>query len=385
MIQELLTSGKNWLSPPKVARLTPDGPSRGTVAISYLAWPFFEDPQSAKMRGHTNAYEVVTMAEAFRARGFCVEICDWLESRYNPPADCQVAIDIHSNLERWNLPPQCHRILHATGAHWLVQNCQELRRLLSLRERKSRALNPVRLAAPSRAVEAADEITILGNKFTADSFAFSGKPITRIPISSAYEFEFPRLVEPETAHRSFLWIGSYGMVLKGLDLVLEAFAAMPELQLTVCGRPEKETDFYSLYRSELENTPNIHFQGWVDLSSEVFHELLLRHSAVVYPSASEGGAGSVIHSMHGGLVPICTAAASVDLGDFGVLITEDTPEGVRQACQTFAALSPEEIEARRRFAYQHVRSVHTREAFKRNYSRFVDGLLQRLPSSKTSK
>jgi hypothetical protein len=47
------------------------------------------------------------------------------------------------------------------------------------------------------------------------------------------------------------------MVHKGLDLVLEAFADMPEYHLTVCGPIQKEQDFERAYYRELYQVPNI--------------------------------------------------------------------------------------------------------------------------------
>ena len=102
-----------------VIRREPTGNSRGCVSISYITWPFVEGFDAPKARGHTNAYEVIVMAEAYRDLGFRVEVVDWDHATYAPPADCRIAIDIHSNLERWQdgLPANCLRILHATGPH----------------------------------------------------------------------------------------------------------------------------------------------------------------------------------------------------------------------------------------------------------------------------
>jgi hypothetical protein len=47
------------------------------------------------------------------------------------------------------------------------------------------------------------------------------------------------------------------MVHKGLDLVLEAFARMPECQLTIVGPVRNEPEFVNVYRKELFHTPNI--------------------------------------------------------------------------------------------------------------------------------
>ena len=361
------------LFPPKkkVVRLKPKGSSRGCVSISYITWPFLEGVDSPKMRGHTNAYEVTVMAQAFLDLGFRVEVCDYDDESYRPPEDCKVAVDLHGNLERWELPQDCKKILHATGAHWLFMNHAELSRLISLRQRHGVALNPQRHVKPSRGVEVADQVVVLGNEFTRGTFLFGGKPVTRIPISSAYEFAWPEGRDFEKAKKKFLWVGSYGMVHKGLDLALDAFAGMPELELTVCGRPEKEADFYRLYEKHLKRTPNIKLHGWLDMGSADFLEIARTHAAVIYPSSAEGGAGSVIHCMHAGLLPVCTTEASIDLGDFGVHVESATVESVQKACRAVASMSTGEVENRAWSAYEHVRREHTRDKFQDNYRKFA--------------
>ena len=311
------------------------------------------------------------MAHAFMEMGFRVEVCNWDDINYIPPDDTKIAIDIHSNLERWKLPKDCIKVLHATGAHWSFQNEAESIRLDGVKIRRGVQLIPRRTAAPSRGTDVADHIVILGNEFTEQTFRFAVKPMTRVPISSAYEFPFPESRDYEMARKNFLWIGSYGMVHKGLDLVLEAFAEMPDLQLTVCGRPEKEEDYFRLYEKELKDTPNIHFHGWVDMASSEFSKIALTHASVVYPSCSEGGGGSVIHCMHAGMIPVCTREASVDLNDFGVLIREGSVSAVQEAVRKVASMSALEVGDRARASWEHVRAIHTREQFRNNYRAFA--------------
>lgn len=363
--------------------LRPEGKERGCIALSYITWPFREGWDSPKARGHTNAFEVVAMAEAWLDQGFRVEVCDYDDLSYTPPTDCMVAIDLHSNLEKWknNLREGCVKILHATGCHWRTHNKAELDRIDALRQRRGVSLQPKRQVAPNLAAEIADEITVLGNEHTIGTYVFVGKPITRIPISSAYEFAWPEDKNFEEAKRRFLWIGSYGMVHKGLDLVLEAFAATPDLHLTVCGRPEKEADFFAAYEKELTRLPNIHLRGWVDLGSPEFGEIARTHAAVVYPSAAEGGGGAVIHCMHAGLLPICTAEASVNTGDFGISVDAAHPEAVRAAVENVACRPSEEVSQMAQGAWQNVRGMHSRANFKTNYRNFTATIVSKLPGN----
>lgn len=377
MIRGILSRLKIRKSKPLI-KLKGRLPSRGCIAISYLIWPFIEGLDEKKMRGHTNAYEVMEMARAFQDQGFRVEICDWDNDTYIPPSDCRIAIDIHKNLERWEklLPKDCLRVLHATGPHWLSYNKGELDRISAIRDRRGVALTPWRQVSPSKAVEIADHATVLGNQYTIETFAFAVKPFTRIPISSAYELPWPEKRDIGEAKRRFLWVGSFGMVQKGLDLVLEAFAQMPELELTVCGRPEKENDFFRLYEKELTRTPNIHFHGWLDMGSDDFLKISETHAAVVYPGSGEGGAGSVIHCMHAGMVPICTMETSVDLMDFGIQIKAGSVEAVQVACREFSSIADSEVEIRACKSYEHARRVHTREQFTKNYRSFVSEIIK---------
>jgi len=356
-----------------VIRREPAGKPRGCVAISYITWPFVEGFDSPKARGHTNAYEVIVMAESFLDLGFRVEIIDWDDASYAPPSDCRIAIDIHGSLERWQsaLPSACRRILHATGPHWLFWNHAELARLQSVQARNGIALKPRRQVEPSRGVEVADEVVVLGNEFTRQTFVFGGKTVTRVPISSAYEFSWPLGRDFDRARKRFLWVGSYGMAHKGLDLALDAFAGMPDLELTVCGRPEKEEDFYRLYERQLLKTPNIRLHGWLDMAAPDFAEIARTHAAVIYPSSAEGGAGSVIHCMHAGMLPICTMEASIDLGNFGVHVESGTVEAVQKACRAVAEMPASEVEARALGAYEHARRMHTREKFRENYGKLA--------------
>jgi len=363
------------------AVLQPTQPARGCVAISYLSWPFREADTSGKAKGHTNAAEVVIIAETWRDLGFRVEIVDWGDRRYVPPADCRVAIDIDRNLERWEhlLPAGCLKIFHATGPKWIDVNLAELSRLQAIRERKGVTLQPRRQVEFCRSAEIADRIVVLGNSYTSSTFVPDKIPVTRIPISSAYEFAWPSGRDFASSKRRFLWICSYGMVWKGLDLVLEAFAAMPDLHLTVCGRPEKEEDFFRLYRTELTGTSNIEFLGWMDMGSARFAEIARTHAAVVHAASSEGGAGSVIHCMHAGLLPICTRETSVDLEGFGLPIQAGTVGAVQEACRKLACMPDGEVERRARGAYDHARLVHTRARFRQNYEAFASAAANEIP------
>ena len=165
--------------------------------------------------------------------------------------------------------------------------------------------------------------------------------------------------------KNFIWFGSVGLAHKGLDLALEAFARMPELNLTVVGGIDLDPDFKAAYRRELYETPNIRTPGWVSATAPEFLTLLRDQVGVVYPSCAEGGAGSVIVCMHCGLIPIVTRSASIDVGDFGCETRSERIEDIMESTRLIASLPTAELTARSRAAWEHARRVHTRENFRR--------------------
>ncbi|MBI2517776.1 MAG: glycosyltransferase [Opitutae bacterium] len=312
------------------------------------------------------------MARLLQEAGYAVEVINHDNRHHLPPPDCVAVIDLHSNLERLAAaaPKHARKILHATGAHWRFQNEAELARLAALRSRRRVTLPPRRQVPESHAIECADLATTTGNAFTIGTFAFAGKPVHRVPLSTTYRQDWPTGKDFAAARAHFLWLGSHGLVHKGLDLVLEAFSRLPDLHLTVAGPVSAEPDFAALYQKEL-SLPNVRVLDWVDTRSPDFPTLLGKHGAVVYPSCSEGGGGSVITCLHGGLAPIVTREASVDTGEFGLELRDTHIETLMAAIREIADGNPADLALRSRAAWEFARSQHTRENFERVYRELV--------------
>lgn len=353
-------------------RLKPKAAANGRVLLSYLREAFDGQGDPRWARAYSNRQECREIAAAFLEAGLAVDVIDWDDLCFIPERAYDFCIDIHHNLERLAslLPDRCKKIFHITGAHWLFQNRAELSRLAALQARRGINLRPRRQVEPSFAIERACQATCLGNAFTAETYGFAGRPIYRTPVSCLLRSEFPKRDYLE-ASRRFLWIGSWGLVHKGLDLVLEAFAETPELELTVCGPIRDESDFLEAYRHELCQMPNIRSLGWVNTGGLEFARILAEHAFVVFPSSSEGGGGSALTAMQGGLIPIVTPEASVDVGDFGRLLASPSPEAIREEARAMASLSGSELEERSRAAWEFARLHHSPENFRRTYRNFL--------------
>ena len=370
--QQINKKGYNFLNPEnKITGYCP-------LIISDRSIRFLVSKSS--LRSHTNNWECAQIAQTWLDKGYSVDIIDWDNNQFIPQKDYAVFIDIHGNMERLapRLKKDCLKILHITGAHWLYQNTAEYSRLLCLQKRRRITLIPRRTVEPSRGIEYADCATILGNSFTQRTFEYAGKSLYPIHISTSMQFPFPEDKEYGHIRRNYVWFGGGGLVHKGLDLVLETFAKMPEYQLTVCGSVDQEPDFEEAYHKELFETPNIQSVGWVDITSTQFLDIIRKNIGLIYPSCSEGGGGSVITCLHGGLIPIISYESSVDIPDFGIVLKDSTIEELIQGVEKVSGLPETDLRTQSKKAWNYARKNHTQENFKKDYEKFVDIMISNM-------
>lgn len=363
----------------KVITLHPNGASMGNVLLSYIINPFMRENGEAISCDHTHHWESYQIAQTFLDRGFSVDVISFMNNSFKCNKDYQFLISARTNLEKLagKLGNNCTFVAHLDTAHWLSNNRSAYSRLLSLQSRRNITLkNSIRIVEPNYAIEHSHIGVVLGNEYTSDTYQFSGKPLFRIPISTTATYEWDATKNFERCRKNFLWFGSSGFVHKGLDLVLEAFAKMPDFHLTVCGPFSMEKEFTSAYRYEMFERPNIHAAGWVDVRDNKFREIVSNCVGLVYPSCAEGGGGSAITCMHAGIIPLLTREASVDIdNECGLLLQDTSVEGIIRAVEEISNLPESRLQQLARNAWSRARTMHTRERFASEYSRFVSEVL----------
>jgi glycosyltransferase involved in cell wall biosynthesis len=319
------------------------------------------------------------MAQTFLDIGYCVDVIQYNNDIFLPQKEYAFFLETRSNLQRCApfLNKDCVKIFHADTAHILFHNAAEANRLLALQQRRGITLSPRRFEPPNQALEHADCATVLGNEFTMSTLKYAKKPLYRVPISTQVVYSWSEEKDFDACRKNFLWFGSGGLVHKGLDLVLEAFAQMPDCHLTICGPISKEEDFVKAFYKELYQTANIHTVGWIDINSQKFRNILNNCVGIVYPSCSEGGGGSVINCMHAGLIPIVSYEASVDVEkDYGVILKDSSIQGIKQEAQKISTLPKEELKQMARRAWEVARENHTKEKFAENYRNTIEKIMK---------
>lgn len=360
-------------------RLRPHGTARGRALLSYFTGPHRVMERNGVL-GNVPSHDLesVLIARALMDLGFIVDVIHWRNHWFEPDGSYDFLIDVRHNLER--LAPKvgrdCVKIFHVDVCHILFQNAAESRRLLDLQRRRGVTLAPRRFEFPNLGIEHADIATVLGNGFTMGTYRYAGKPMVSVPILSAGDPAWPEGKDFDVCRKRFLWFGSGGLVRKGLDLVLEAFARLPEFHLTVCGPLDGDPDFVRAFRKELFETPNIRSTGWIDTDSDAFTDICKNSLALVYPSCAEGQCGGVITTMQAGVIPVISRETGVDVDGFGMITATCSVDDIVEAVETISQLPSARLEEMARAArdrvLHHHRPRHFLDQYRGVISRFID-------------
>jgi glycosyltransferase involved in cell wall biosynthesis len=243
--------------------LRPEGPARGTALVAHVVEGLMAAPDDPLIRRHNHFDEARLIAEALLERGFAVDVISYRNRWFVPkkPYDLFICSREHFEVLVGRMPPRCITIVHLDTAHWLANNAAATARLREVQQRRGVALWSMMPIGMNRGIEAADYATLLGNGFDHETYAYAGKQVFQVPNPGTLLHPWDDAKDFAACRNRFLWLGSNGLVHKGLDLVLEAFARMPEMHLTVCGPLARDPHFVRAFQRELKETPNLHAHG----------------------------------------------------------------------------------------------------------------------------
>lgn len=360
-----------------VVSLRPMGKPKGVVLLSYFLNGFMLAAGQPVSNSHTNYTESLVMADTFLALGYEVEAISFRNRSFRPEKPYALVVDVRWNLQRLAplLNPDCLKSMHVDTCHYLFGNANEANRLLAIQQRRGVTLQPRRFEFPNLAIETADFATVLGNDFTLETYRYAHKPLYRVPILSLGIYDWPAAKDFESCRKRYVWFGSGGLVRKGLDLVLEAFVAMPDYHLTICGPISEDDDFERAYFRELYQTSNIETVGWVDIHSPKFQNICDRATGIVYASAGEGQCGGVVTCMHAGLIPIVSYETGIDMHEYGVIFRDCSIREIQDTVRRISDLPTKEREQMARGAWEYARANHTKERFSAEYRQVMERVL----------
>lgn len=359
------------------------------VLITYLVSPFYVEPDSEEFHARQDIWQARNIAKTFNEIGYVVDVIPHDDpsalqddvSRYDVLFGFGEAFDECAD----QMGADTSKLYYAIGTHWRWRNRREQALLDRLERRRGVVLEPERQLPETNGANLADALIVLGDHyFNGDDFIertyidhVGQKPTPHVRISS---FDWLQCdienKDFERARNHFLWFGGSGLVLKGLDVALEAFSSLSDRHLHVCGPVTENDAFVETYDEELFHTDNIHFHSYVNVTSDMFREITNKCGYVLNPSGS--GVilpGAVITCMHRGLVPIVTTEQPVNVPEWCLVLESRRVESVANAVRRAAGLSPDRCRRMARDTCNEAKLNYTRETYHNDLRRALGTIL----------
>lgn len=312
--------------------------------ISYIPSPFFKRNDIKYLSGHQNRKESLLIGDILENFGFSY-IVERFDLKTNKNDNYQIVFGLEPNFCKLALKNKDSiKIYYATGAYCKHQNSMIKLRTDSFNKKNNYNIKYSRLVEEHNAYDLADYIFQIGTKWTIETYPKELQSKIIIIDQSSEEFNDFDTTEKlkNTKKNKFIWFGSNGSILKGLDIVLEYFSQKPEYELYIVG--SVDADFKPYLNKVIKESNNIKFTGYMYVHDPEFYRIIEECAFLVFPSASEGCPGSVINLMKMGVIPIVSKYAAVDeIQNLGFVIDDFTSESLGATIDVVQNMSDDEI------------------------------------------
>ena len=342
-----------------------DGKSRGRALLSFLSETLLEDARRGRSPFFNPSGASLEIARALNQCGYIVDVVSYQDAGFAPEREYDLFIG-HDGVSyrriSETLGRRTKRVTYVTGCYseaFAAETENAYSRFCRSRGMDRSSLKACRaIDASNYAISSADLVVCLG-KETRKTFVPVAKSVLAINNAAYLELN---LAPEQFAHRAvtpnFVYYGGTGNIQKGVDLLIEAFAGMPEARLYLFSPLEPELT--RAYARELRS-PNIHFVHHWRFFPSLVRRLISTCTFNVLCGFATGQSTALIAGLGLGLVPVVNREADIDAP--GAAITETTVPGVRDAVRRALALSQPDVKALRLRAIQSYNLLHKPEAF----------------------
>lgn len=344
-----------------------------TALLSYIK-SVFEDPQNKNDRKHTNHYTTFLIGDALNQLGYNVDVIDCSEDLSGDFNKYSLVIGLGKSLDHvleFRKDASLIKVIwFGTGCNPLFSNVITLKRVEDFYKRHHKMI-----FSSSRYIkqdwplqhEVSDWILLHGASFAKSTYRSQNISTVNAPVFICQSFVRTD-EEWIAAKQNYLWFGVGGLIHKGLDILIDTFKDLKDCNLHICGNIEGEASFYDFYRSTIDASVNIIYHGFVDVKSIAFEKVLKECAFVIFPSASEGNSPSVITCMaNGGLIPIVSKNADIDLNGFGFIIDGFSVEAIANSIKQSQVLSINELKEQSALILKQTTHLNSFDYFKNDF------------------
>jgi len=336
-------------------------PIRGHALLMYIVHPFYLKEDDPTFRAHINVRNARLIVQVLNDLGYCVDVIDYQDEDFesNKCYDVVIGIGEAFDKQKQYLKNSKTKIYYATGMHYITETTLIYQRHLNVKNRKGKYISPNRINLPYFSPEKSDIIISVQNEFTNKTYSHLNIPLYSLTLSGTEPDSRQGLLKTKNT-KTILWFSGSGMVLKGLDLILDAVSQLKDCNLVICANLSGEEEFKEMYHKELYDTDNISFRGFVDVRSPQFNEIVTECVAVIYPYPEGEMSGSLMTCMGHGLIPIIAYYSNNEISEFAEYV-DGTIEGIKDTLIHFCQLSDDRILEKSQKSLEYVQKYHSTE------------------------
>ncbi len=356
----------------------------GHAALYFKTDPFFLK-RTATQYHHVNFWEALEIVKILNKLGYWVDVFDRtvdfnkqkIEDKYD------IFVGISAGMSGKSFPQIASRLKKALKIAFVSSQDPEIFNSAVLKRYENFKIRHKDINLPMvglktnldmrEIINNTDAIFCEGENVTISQYQKYNKPIYQIFVPSSPKIVFNL---PECYYRKnnkFLYFGSNRNILKGLDILIETFVDLPELELYIC-TPANEPDFNKVYEDRLRKVNNIHWIGFVEVGGKKFEKLTRQCAFVTLLSCSDSMATSITSCMRKGMIPVITPETDINIEGFGFLITDLNIESVKQKFISISKISIEDRVKRSLKSYL-VSQKYTQDNFSRSFENSLIDLL----------
>lgn len=326
---------------------------------------------------------VYEMVKAFNRIGYLVDIVDYTISNFIPPkknykivvvhgGNCKIIID--------HLPADIIVIHYASGAYWKSFNDMSMERYKNYSLRKHTAI-PSRFERSLAGTETGEEYlakranySFVSGPRTLETFRGISKNMHLLYLGAYIDYDLRNISKDyEAGRKNFIYVaGTGGNIQKGMDLLIEAFMRLPNLNLYIyCNI---EDDILYSYKKEL-SAQNIRYIYHLRLP--VFRKKLIsilsEINFTISAPINTGPGTAFIGSMGLGLIPV----GYVDIegeSDDSCLTEEYSIESLVGIIMEASKKNKEWCQNASQLNIQKYEMLHNPESFGKNFTSYLNSL-----------
>ncbi|VAW12785.1 hypothetical protein MNBD_BACTEROID03-193 [hydrothermal vent metagenome] len=292
------------------------------AVISYLTTSYFFDWEHTNI-GRTQPFEILSIAKVLADQGYCLDVIGCNDTKaltYLKSKKYDLVFGFGETFyQLTKLHPEATSILYMTEHHPEFSDREEKKRLAYFHERHNKKGRIVRSGNFYKPRHFTQSYTHVITMSEVEPFIETYKtPFNIYPTGVTNpDFVF-RPKDHKSARRNFLWLGSFGAIHKGLDLLLDVFENRDDITLHIAGLSEEDKKLLNPKKRE-----NIKDHDYIDIKSDTFLEIVNLCSYIILPSCSEGFSTAITTGMLHGLVPVVMKDTGFNrLGDHVILLDD---------------------------------------------------------------